>query len=412
MALNIINEANRCLNCKKPMCMEHCPVHTPIPKLIAMFKEGKIMDAGEILFENNPMSVICALVCNHEAQCSGHCVLGKKGQPVRFYEIEHYISDTYLDRMKISLPEKKDKKVAVIGSGPAGMTVAIKMAENGYPVTIFDEKDKIGGMLQYGIPEFRLSKTFLDRYKKRLLQMGIHIRPNTGLGGALHIDDLFRDGYRSVFVGTGTWRPKTLGLEGESLANVHFGISYLSNPSAYNLGETVAVIGMGNVAMDVARTAFRHGALRVLLFGRGKDIAASDDEVTYTKLDGAEFVFGRQIEKITEEGPVFKVAIFNEENKVVGYEEESELFKVDSTIIAISQGPKNKLIMTTHGLEGNERGLLITDEKGMTTREGVFAAGDVVHGSMTVVHAVSDAKVAAQYMMEYMESGAVPQRMD
>ncbi|MBQ1492240.1 MAG: FAD-dependent oxidoreductase, partial [Blautia sp.] len=309
-------------------------------------------------------------------------------------------------------PEKKDKKVAVIGSGPAGMTVAIKMAENGYPVTIFDEKDKIGGMLQYGIPAFRLSKTFLDRYKKRLLQMGIHIRPNTGLGGALHIDDLFRDGYRSVFVGTGTWRPKTLGLEGESLANVHFGISYLANPSAYNLGETVAVIGMGNVAMDVARTAFRHGALRVLLFGRGKDIAASDDEVTYTKLDGAEFIFGRQIEKITEEGPVFKVAIFNEENKVIGYEEESELFKVDSTIIAISQGPKNKLIMTTHGLEGNERGLLITDEKGMTTREGVFAAGDVVHGSMTVVHAVADAKVAAQSMMEYMESGAIPQRMD
>ncbi len=403
MALHMINEANRCLNCKNPKCMEACPVHTRIPELIRMFKEQKLMEAGAVLFENNPMSVFCAIVCDHAAQCTGHCVLNHKGHPIRFYEIEQYVSDTYLDRMIVRRPEPKDKMAAVIGSGPAGMTVAIKLAEKGYPVTIFDEKEKIGGMLQYGIPDFRLPKTILDRYKKRLLEMGIRIRPNTGLGGALHIDDLFRDGYASVFIGTGTWRPKTLGLQGESLANVHFGISYLANPSAYDLGESVAVIGMGNVAMDVARTAFRHGARRVMLFARSSRIAASQVEREYTKLDGAEFIFGRGIRRFTEEGPVFEVYKMDENGAVTGSEGREELVRADSTIIAISQGPKNKLILTTAGLEGNEKGLLITDEKQMTTREGVFAAGDVVHGSMTVVHAVADAKVAAESMIEYME---------
>lgn len=306
--------------------------------------------------------------------------------------------------MDIERAEKKDHRAAVIGAGPAGMTAAIILAKSGYQVTVFDGKEKIGGMLQYGIPEFRLPKTILDRYEKRLHDMGIRIRPNTTLGGTLHIDDLFRDGYSSVFIGTGTWRPKKLGLKGESLPNVHFGISYLSSPQSYHLGETVAVIGMGNVAMDCARTAFRNGARRVLLYARGKRIAASEDEVMYTKLDGAEFVFGKAIQGFTEEGPVFKTAVFDENDKVVGYEEGIETVHADSTIIAISQGPKDKLLLTTAGLEANDRGLLIVDENFMTTCEGVFAAGDVVHGSMTVVHAVDDAKKAAQAMMTYMET--------
>ena len=401
MALNIVNEAGRCLNCRNPKCKEACPVSTSIPEVIQMFKGNNIMEAGEKLFDNNPMSVICATVCNHEAQCTGHCVLGRKGQPVRFYEIEHFISDAYLDRMKVEAAPSNGKNVAVIGSGPAGMTVAIKLAQQGFNVTIFEEKDKIGGMLQYGIPEFRLPKTILERYKERLLEMGVHIRPNTVLGGDLRIDDLFRDGYKAVFIGTGTWRPKKLGLHGESLSNVHFGISYLSNPSAYTLGKTVAVIGMGNVAMDVARTAFRHGAERVMLFARSRRIAASEDETTYTQLDGAEFIFGRQIKRFTEEGPVFDIAVLDEDNKVIGYDGE-ELVKADTTIIAVSQGPKNKLVLTTAGLESDEKGLLIVDENMMTTREGVFAAGDVVHGSMTVVHAVEDSKKAADAMMRYM----------
>lgn len=404
MALHIINEANRCLNCKKPMCQQNCPVHTPIPHIIQLFKQSRLMDAGAELFANNPMSLICATVCNHEAQCAGHCVLKNKGSAVQFYDIEKFISAAYLDRMTCGKAQSKGKCAAVIGSGPAGMTAAIVLAKNGYDVTIFEAKDKIGGMMQYGIPEFRLSRTVLSKFKERLLQMGVKIRPNTTIGGSLTIEDLFRDGYAAVFIGTGVWRPRALGIEGESLANVHYGISYLENPSAYELGENVAVIGMGNVAMDVARTAFRHGAQHVTLFARGKRVAASSHEVAYTKLDGAEFVFGKAIEKITPAGPVFKIAVFDEADRVIGYEEEREQFSADSTIIAASQGPKNKLITTTENLKGSDKGLLIVDENYMTTREGVFAGGDVVHGSMTVVHAVEEAKKAAAAMMVYMET--------
>lgn len=403
MALTIMNEANRCLQCKIPMCKKGCPISTPIPEVIAKFKEGNIMEAGQQLFENNPMSVFCSIVCDHQAQCAGHCVLGRKGSPVHFYNIERFVSDAYLDRVRVKPAEKKGKKAAVLGAGPAGMTVAVILASNGYDVTIFDDNTEIGGMLRYGIPEFRLPKTIIDRYKKLMDKLDIQFRPNTVLGEALTIDNLFRDGYASVFVGTGVWRPKTLGIEGESLPHVHFGISYLANPDSFNLGENVAIIGMGNVAMDVARTALRHGAQNVTLYARSKRIAASEHEMDYARLDGAQFEFGQAIEKIEEDGPVFKVAIFDEEDKVTGYEEELNHVKADSTILAVSQAPKNKLILTTEGLEGNERGLLITDENCMCTVPGVFAAGDVVHGSRTVVAAADEAKRAAYAMMEYME---------
>lgn len=405
MALRITNEASRCLQCKKPMCTEGCPAHTPIPKVIALFKENQLMEAGRVLFENNPMSLVCSMVCDHMAQCAGHCVLGRKGQPVHFYEIENYISDAYLDRMTLEgAAPFNGKNAAIIGSGPAGLTAAFVLAYHGYGVTIFEEKDRIGGMMQYGIPDFRLPKTILDRYKARLLELGVKIRPHVVMGGDLMIDNLFRDGYRSVFIGTGVWRPSTLGIEGETLPNVHFGISYLARPISYTIGQTVAVIGMGNVAMDVARTAFRHGARRVMLFQRGNKSPASDHEMEYARLDGAEFFFGKSIQRITPEGPVFKNSVLNEQGRPTGVTGEDELVRADTTIIAINQRPKDKLVNTTVGLNANERGLLIVDENNMTTRPGVFAAGDVVHGSLTVVHAVNNAKNAAAGMMRYMEN--------
>lgn len=404
MELHIVSEANRCLNCKKPMCQRGCPIHTPIPQVIQLFKARKLTEAGQILFENNPLSAICALVCNHEQQCAGHCVLGRKSTPVHFSSIENYISETYLDRMTMPKPEPKNKKVAVIGAGPAGIAVAFQLASAGYGVTVFEWHSKIGGIMQYGIPEFRLPKSLLERYQKQMEAMGIQIRLNTTIGAVLMIDDLFRDGYSSVFIGTGAEKPLRLGIPGETLGNVHFGLNYLANPGAYHLGENVAVIGMGNAAMDVARTALRHGARKVTLYARGNKISASSSEVEYARLDGADFRFGMQIQQITEKDPLFQKTILDEENRIVGYEESLELVEADSVIISISQMPRKKLVRTTAGLEANERGCLVVDENYMTTRPGVFAAGDVVSGAKTVVHAVEAAKNAAQAMMQYMEN--------
>jgi glutamate synthase (NADPH/NADH) small chain len=404
MAVHVIDEANRCLNCKKPLCRQGCPINTPIPQMIQAFKSGDINEAGEMLFENNSLSLVCSLVCNHEKQCEGHCILGKKGQSVHISSIENYISDTIFDKLKIECKPKNGKKVAVIGAGPAGITISILLTKEGYSVTIFDAKDKVGGVLQYGIPEFRLPKSILERYKKKLVGIGVKIRPNTAIGTALEIKDLVRDGYQSIFIGTGVWRPKTLGVKGESLGNVHYAIDYLANPDAYDLGESVAVIGMGNSAMDVARTVIRHGARKVTLYARGLHSNASDHETAYAKIDGANFQYGKQIYEITDDGPVFETILYDEEGKQIGMEEEREQVYTDSTIISISQGPKSKLISTTEGLKASENGLLMTDEEGRTTIPGVFASGDVVMGARTVVEAVAYSKKVAQAMDEYMRS--------
>ena len=404
MAVHIVKEANRCLGCKVPQCQKGCPVSTPIPEVIKLFKDKKIMEAGEMLFTNNPMSAMCSIVCNHEKQCAGHCVLGRKGSPVHFSSIETYISETYLERMKVERATPNGKKVAVIGAGPAGMTCAIKLAEKGYDVTIFEQKNKVGGITQYGIPEFRLHKGLIQIYRDRLEDLGIHIRLNTVIGSVLLIDDLFKDGYGAVFAGTGAWRPRRLGIEGECHGNVHFAIEYLANPLEHYLGKTVAVIGMGNAAMDVARTALRSGAERVQLFSRDNSIAASSNEVEYAELDGAEFVFGQCISRITDEGPVFHKSILDENGQVIGEEDEDIFVQADSTIIAISQVPRHRLIRTTEGLEGEEGQRLDVDENYMTTREGVFAAGDVVTGSKTVVHAVEGAKKAAEAIDRYLSA--------
>lgn len=411
MAVHIVEEANRCLQCKRPLCQKGCPISTNIPEAIRLFKAGEMEQAGEMLFENNPLSVMCSVVCNHEAQCEGHCVRARKDTPVHFSAIENFVSSLYLDRMVAVRKPANGHRAAVIGAGPAGITVAVKLAAEGYGVTIFDSKERIGGIMRYGIPDFRLPRTYLDRYARSLEGMGIHFRPNTTIGGALEIHDLFRDGYEAVFVGTGVWRPRTLHMRGESLANVHFALDYLADPNAFELGDTVAVIGVGNSAMDVARTAIRHGARHVNMYSRDKRISASSAELTYAQLEGAEVIQGMAITLLTDKGPVFKRAIFDCDDNVIGFDDELVQEEADSTVIAISQGPKNKLILSTPGLEGNDKGLLVTDERGMTTVEGVFAAGDVVTGSKTVVHAVAEAKRVAQAMMDYMrtcaEEGAI-----
>ncbi len=404
MALHIVDEAKRCLNCKKPLCRQGCPIHTEIPLVIKTFLDSDINTAGKILFENNPLSVICSLICDHDNQCEGHCILGKKGSPVHISSIENYISDAYFDKLAFPEIKKNGLKAGIIGSGPAGLTIAIILAQRGYDITIFESRENIGGVLRYGIPEFRLPKSVLDRYREKLFKLGIKIRPNTSIGTTISVDDMFRDGYSALFIGTGVWRPNTLRIKGETLGNVHFAINYLTDPSVYNLGESLNIIGAGNSAMDVARTALRKGCKNVTIFSRSDRLAASIREIEYAKYDGVKFVTHVEPVEIVDEGVVFRELECDGKGNLSPIEGTDKLYPADSTVIAISQGPRNRIVSTTHGLNVNDKGLLVTNQWGETTRQGIFASGDVVLGAKTVVEAANYSKQVADAMDEYMQS--------
>ena len=404
MGLHVIDEANRCLNCKKPRCQEGCPIHTPIPVMIQMLLQGEMPEAAEMVFANNPLSVICSLVCDHEKQCEGHCVKGIKGEPVHISSIENYISDTCFDRMKLEQLPKNGKRIAVVGAGPAGITIAILMACRGYKVTIFEVKEKIGGIMRYGIPEFRLPKSILERYYVKMKELGILFRPNFALGGSTGVEDLLRDGYHAVFIGTGTWRPYQLHIPGETFGNVHYGINYLNNPDVYDLGERVLVIGAGNAAMDVARTAIRKGSRHVTVYSITEIPAASPKEVEYAKLDGVEFEYLQTAIEIRDEGAIICDVEWTEDGKLVKKEETARLVPADSIIISISQGPQDRIVNRDKELQVDDRGLLKTDANGETTMPGIFASGDVVTGAKTVVEAVKYSKMIADAMDEYVKT--------
>ncbi|WP_026516321.1 NAD(P)-dependent oxidoreductase [Butyrivibrio sp. MC2021] len=393
MSVHVIDEANRCLGCANPRCRENgCPIHTNIPKMIKLFKENQMMEAAEMLFANNPLSMVCSLVCNHESQCEGNCVRGIKGEPVHISSIENYISDSCFERLELKPAPSNGMKAAVIGAGPAGITIAIILALKGYSITVFETHDKIGGILRYGIPEFRLPKSILDRYYKKMRELGIKFRPNFSIGGSTGIQDLLNDGYKSVFIGTGAWRPRKLGVPGETFGNVFYAINYLNNPDVYELGDKVAIIGAGNAAMDVARTAIRHGSKEVVVYVRGEEVSASKSEFEYAKVDGVKFEYKKQIVRILDEGPVFLDTETGEET----------LVPADSVIIAISQVPQDRIVTHEKDLKLNEKGNLYTNESGETSLPGVFASGDVVTGAKTVVAAVAVSKQIAEDMDRYM----------
>lgn len=404
MALHVMDEANRCLGCKNPQCQKGCPINTPIPEVIKLLKENKLDEAGWKLFENNPLTTVCSLICNHEKQCEGHCILGKKGSPVHFSTIEHYISSTYASKMVKGPAPSNGIKVAIVGSGPAGITIAILLARKGYQVTIFEGKDKIGGVLRHGIPEFRLPKTVIDDIQYRHLEMkGIKIRPNTKIGAAIGIEDLFRDGYKAIFIGTGVWKANTLKIKGETFGHVHYAINYLNNPDVYHLGKKVIIIGAGNAAMDVARTVMRHGSQEVTCFSLTQKVAASDYEFSYAKLEGVDFEYNKKPVEITDDGVIFRDVTESEDGTITEVVGSDRLYPADSVIISISQGPQNQIVTTTTGLNANERGLLIADEDGKTSRPGIFASGDVVQGARTVVEAVAHSKHVAEAMHRYIQ---------
>lgn len=406
MKETVIDEARRCLQCKNPRCREGCPIRTPIRDAIGLLRNNQIKEAGALLFENNPLSIVCSLVCPQEKQCEGHCVLGLKGIPVPVGMIENYISDYYLNLFEAGDIERNGKKVAIVGSGPAGITISILLARRGYDVTLFEARDQIGGILRYGIPAFRLPKDILDRLKKVLVKMGVRIRPNTNIGANLTVDDLFRDGYKSIFLGTGVWRPYKLGIPGESLGNCCYAIEYLQNPDVYDLGKRLLVIGGGNTAMDVARTALRHGVreVKILFFRPKEELTARKIEIDYTLMDGATIEECVDTKEIVDEGAVVVDVKQGEDGRYYEVEGSRRIEKADHVIIAIGQGPRSVIVKSTKGVETDEHGLLCVDEQGRTTRPGLFAAGDVVTGAKTVVQAVRLSKEVANAMDAYMQS--------
>ena len=398
MAHNVIAESKRCLNCKKPLCRTGCPINTPIPQMISMFLNGEIKQAGKMLFENNPLSAVCSLVCNHGNQCQGHCIRGLKGEPVEISSIENFVSSAFLDSAELEKAKPNGIKVAVVGAGPAGIVISIKMAQLGYDVTVFESKSEIGGVLRYGIPEFRLPKTIVDRYETIMRKLGVKIKFNVTIGKAFGIEELFRDGFKAISIGTGVTWPIPLNIKGETLGHVHYGVHFLERPDVYELGKSMIVIGAGNVAMDVARTALRRGLCDVKIVVRSDRYTASEEEKEYAEIEGAQFIFNKAPVEITSEGVMFADTVCDENHKVISTSDKPELMRADTVMICVSQRPSNLILTQTKGLEINERGLAKINEDGSTSREGLFASGDVVRGAKTVVEAAETSKRVAMAM--------------
>ena len=405
-----LEEAQRCISCKVPLCEKGCPVNTEIRDIIKLYKDNKMLSAGDKLFKNNPLSIVCSLVCPHEKQCEGSCVLAKRGTGVKFGAIENEISKKYIESLdfRIHRTENKRSKVAIIGGGPAGITIAFVLTFKGYDVTIFEINPKIGGVMRYGIPEFRLSNKIIDKLEEKLIEIGVKIRPNVIIGPTLTVDNLISDGYSAVFIGTGTWNPRKLGIKGESLGNVHFAIDYLRSPDNFHIGKKVYIIGAGNVAVDVGRTMLRKGIESVTLVNREGDegITANKREFDEGQYEGMKILNYKTPLEITDDGIILApTKIIENEDGELTYtynEKEKEFHEVDTIIIAVSQGPRSNIVSRDKEIKVDDRGLIVTRADGSTTKDGVFSGGDVVTGARTVVEAVKGAKNIAEKMDEYL----------
>lgn len=433
-----IDEALRCLNCKNMPCVAGCPVNIHIPEFISKIKEGDFEGAYQVINKSSSLPAVCGRVCPQETQCESKCVRGIKGEPVGIGRLERFVADWHNAHTKEAAvpPESNGHKVAVIGSGPSGLTCAGDLAKKGYKVTIFEALHTAGGVLVYGIPEFRLPKAIVQQEVNALTHLGVEIATNVVIGKTLTVDELFEQGYEAVFIGSGAGLPNFMGIPGESLKGVYSANEFLTRSNlmkAYEAnratpimkGGKVAVVGGGNVAMDAARTALRLGAEKVSIVYRRslEELPARKEEVEHAMEEGIDFrLLNNPVEILGFTNPddpkdprngfvtamrCIKMELGEPDEKgrrrpipVEGSEFE---LPVDTVIMAIGTSPNPLIKSTTSGLEVNRRGgIVIHEDTGETSRKGVYAGGDAVTGAATVISAMGAGKVAAKAIDEYL----------
>lgn len=423
-------EASRCLNCKNPRCMEKCPVSIQIPRFIAQVKAGDFAAAAAVIAEDSSLPAVCGRVCPQETQCEGNCILGVKGEPIAIGKLERFVADWSRDNgVQAAQPAASNgKKVAIVGSGPSGLACASDLAKMGYDVTIFEVLHKAGGVLQYGIPEFRLPKERVVEHEiDNVRKLGVKIETNVVIGRTLTIDDLFdREGFQAVFVGSGAGLPKFMGIPGENLNGVFSANEFLTRSNLMKafdpesdtpifIGKSVAVVGGGNVAMDAARTALRLGSKVTIVYRRTEaELPARAEEVHHAREEGIDFrMLTNPVEILGDEkGWVRALRCIRMELgepdasgrrspiPVEGSEFEVE---ADVVIMALGTSPNPLIARTTAGLDVERHGCIVADESGATSRPGVFAGGDAVTGAATVILAMGAGRRAARAINDYLK---------
>lgn len=427
-----VDEAERCLNCKNRPCMEGCPVSVKIPEFLTLIKEQKFEDAYFKVTETNALPAVCGRVCPQEKQCEARCVRGIKGEPVGIGRLERFVADYHMENGKdeIEIPKPNGKSVAVVGSGPSGLTAAGDLAKLGYKVTVYEAFHTPGGVLMYGIPQFRLPKEIVQKEIGKLKEMGVEIKTNVIIGKTITVDELFDEfGFDAVYIGSGAGLPSFMGLKGETLNGVYSANEFLTRINLMKgykfpeydtpvfIGKNAAVFGGGNVAMDAARCAKRLGAENVyIVYRRGREeLPARAEEVMHAEEEGIEFkLLQNPTEFIGDEkGWLTGVKIINMElgepdasgrRRPVPIEGSEHILDIDTAIIAIGQTPNPLIKNTTKGLETNKKGCIVADDDGATSKEFVYAGGDVVTGAATVILAMGAGKKAAAAIHEALKN--------